>query len=687
MDGSKPKKPRTELRLGDGTVADLMWWWIGNPGRTVLGIVKRDEADRGSDVVAVEARFGRAPMAESAASVAAAVVVLVAADTGRDGWVSRGVTVSEVKFGRGGAVASVPRRLIAPLPGSTLLRTPSFPERIDSAAWIPVLEKYPWDLFDACAGGGRSLTGFADGECAFASAAAQLVALGVCDSGAARVAKHAYVAVAEAAWGGVRTFECEHSFLRALAATGAGPTANRALSLPIYAQSGAVDAYVLDRARHSFFRLSDNLEISQPSADWDLLHAVLAASKHRNATAHKDAFVLAMPSAYGFARQALGCQRCALHLPPCPFRSIPILGASRTALLTCSDLKGGAVAALVAARKYDHMVSQGTFKTRGRGLAALYPLRETLAERAAQIRDGEMRKSNNMPPDVVEAETEARAKRVEEMLSCSRGAFQAAYRMPEVASLVLDERFAKSAAEFEAVFAKRPIAGALNRVDAGKSSRDKYANASATTAADGPYTLTVPGYEELRGGEWSLDVLRPWMPPCLALVVDACFKNRHPLHPERNLVGSFMCHIEGLARDEDAFFAAWTSLFRHPEPTCVLHGDRAENIEKSEYGRVMTDSIRHGFARGKCFACAYAVKCKLCPFSLETSQCKEKLKTVLGASDGALAATFAANNAPDAVSKARTLCMNYLRAAHGEGSGQVCVSSPWWFYNRARKPR
>jgi len=191
----------------------------------------------------------------------------------------------------------------------------------------------------------------------------------------------------------------------------------------------------------------------------------------------------------------------------------------------------------------------------------------------------------------------------------------------------------------------------------------------------------APGYAELAAAGWSALALRPWVPPCVGGALDACFRDRHPHYPERVLISTILCDVEGLASDEAAYKAVWASLFQHPEPSCrELYGDPAGKLEASQYGKKARDDMRAYCSRegGGC-GCPFAIGSGLCPFALDTDPS--------GATEIAL--RDQGRVPPPAslgrVQRAKVLCMNYFCATTHTQPSRIDVPHPRWFYCRAKK--
>lgn len=120
----------------------------------------------------------------------------------------------------------------------------------------------------------------------------------------------------------------------------------------------------------------------------------------------------------------------------------------------------------------------------------------------------------------------------------------------------------------------------------------------------------LPGAAELAAADWDLCALRQWVPPCIARILDECNVDRHPKYDERTLVGSFMCRIDGLAERFDRFYAAWASMFQHPEKSSELYGNPGK-LDSSKYGHAAAEDAINCAGRGVSRGCPHAIKTKV----------------------------------------------------------------------------
>lgn len=211
----------------------------------------------------------------------------------------------------------------------------------------------------------------------------------------------------------------------------------------------------------------------------------------------------------------------------------------------------------------------------------------------------------------------------------------------------------------------------------------------------------LPGEAELSAADWDLYALRPWVPPCIARILDACNVDRHPSYHERTLVGSFMCRIDGLAARFDHFYAAWCSMFQHPEKSFELYGNPGR-LDSSKYGHAAAEDAVNCAGRGISRGCPHAIKNGLCPFALgdieEThgvlrriEQRRSEISRLPNFTAEAVERTLKnvlETELPKnvgAADRCKTLCARYLAAASNRQNVRiVMVSSPAWFYKIAR---
>jgi len=521
---------------------------------------------------------------------------------------AEGVTAAPVKIRSRGSF-EVARAELVQVPGDDR------PPELRRGGQIESCGTRPWATLDAITRGDAA----AMNDRQLAGAAAQLVALGACDRACFATCRRAYAVLATTS-----------------------PSAGPLFLDP--AGDGGGDRYVFDRETKAFVRASDGLAISS-KPDWMLLRRSLSDARHRNGTAHRETILVEAPLALALARESAPCRACGASCD----RLMPTVLPGGGALMTPDDLRIAGVAA--AARRYG-AIARAAQLTAG----ACFGIADeaTLRRRIAAARDARVA----MYPQreqAIERDLERRGQEYIAAVAASEARLLEALGTDALAVL-RDGRLAAAAVDFDEGFAK--LGFQMPDADADAGGR-KVLGAGGGVAAAAPANL--PGYSLLSESGWSMRALAPFAPPCISRILDACFGNRHPTYVERTLVGSFMCRIEGLLADRDAFYAAWSSMFQHPEESCVLSKNPA-SFDKSRYGRAAADDARRCFARGKCFGCPHAMRSGLCPF-------------FAGGGGGGPGGDAAG---------AKVRCIEDLRSRHGAAATRsTAVSSPGWYFRVA----
>jgi hypothetical protein len=146
-------------------------------------------------------------------------------------------------------------------------------------------------------------------------------------------------------------------------------------------------------------------------------------------------------------------------------------------------------------------------------------------------------------------------------------------------------------------------------------------------------TRYVCGVRELATAEWrAYSVLRPYTPPCISTLLDACAgpaATRHLKYAERRLVFAFLMGISGLAAQPQGLRQTWFRLFaRHTDGTLRQRffpagGDEVTvdgllQFNKSDYGSLFIKSMRQCKPHNR-EGCGFACANSLCPFEVEPS--------------------------------------------------------------------
>jgi hypothetical protein len=359
------------------------------------------------------------------------------------------------------------------------------------------------------------------------------------------------------------------------------------------------DHYVRDLVNGSFVRMSDGYVVSRPSPEWTLLKRTLEAAAHRNANAKEETVLAVVPLSFAATRESLPCRMCEKN-GGCPASAVTVLPGGN-ALLTPGDLHFSRM--LAAAKRYDVMVRR--VQMSAGGAAAGLSTRTEIMKRATRAREKEC-ESCPSAGALISEEIERDAEAYVAGVAASERFVRETYGV-DVLATVNDRDFradiATVALQFDDLKLSLPAGDEL----VSRDTDDRHSKSALVPRA--------PGYALLAASGFELSALIPLSPPCIAQILEATSADRHPFYRERVLVGTLMCNIAGLLADRDGFYAAWKSMFQHPEPSCELSKDPSR-FERSRYGRKAADDTRDYYEKkGKTNGCGHAKKYGLCPFA------------------------------------------------------------------------
>lgn len=493
---------------------------------------------------------------------------------------------------------------------------------------------------------------------------------------------------------------------------------HQAFAAAVLNRRGTKEVYQYDSQSKAFFATfgpADNNIVPSGRQLWSVLRQTLRSSSIRNARHGIESMVFAVTAARGLLRELVPCERCRRTLPPaerCQHLCVACLDG--VAFVTASDLYETRF--ITSMKTFERATLKFAFASNATGLASFARLARDLDD-------------NETAPRKTWWNPQSLAKTVVEPLCAKRehGVSKAAFAraverdatemavdatsaahdlqhilgVVDVEMLVTSREFGDFLVEFaRTMFSVRrgPYAQLLALYDA-----DAKTPALIKTASSQPDVGLrldyLSGYSELAAAGWSVAALRRWLPPCLGIIVDECTRSRHPQYPERMIFGSFLSRISGLLADQPAFYATWSQLFAHPEPSCTL-SKNPSSFARSKYGTRAVDDIKERFDKKCFFECAFAIRNGVCPLAFDKTEAEATGKRTLVQSEvyrlgregadieDAVTRVVCLNTdaitTPDAIPRVR--CLEFLRRCFGVSAPQkVMVNSPSWFYHAAAK--
>jgi hypothetical protein len=486
------------------------------------------------------------------------------------------------------------------------------------------------------------------GRSEFLYGTACMVAYGICDPGSKRTLRIGYATMCDAIsslWG--------YTERSTVARISDG-------ELPFI---GPIEAYCLDYARGSiFFRMRDGKTYLQGSREWTVLDQVLKMSKHRNNLSLKESIVFAIRSTVGMILDGLKCMTCVVNDRACTNKR-PIIFGGRC-LVTSTDIKR--ITYISSTRNFDDSVCHGCIET---DICGFFPMsyRHITKEPDMTTSGSSSTTTTILKKDIKEKEkklirigtlwrnavsrlqkpTNEIIEKKTEMFKKSRktNTNDAVTKMETeilgntrcyVEKIMLGEiklRNIYGITAEDLLGCKPAVKDMFNVVenllvtnrnlflpitDDQKQGTDAVPFGMATNAEAAKRDTTnmlknYPGIEDIKKAGWNMMCLRRYLPPCLGKIVDECYTVRHPSYVERMFIGNFMCQISGLATDEVGFYLTWSSLFKHPEKSCILYENLRE-FDDSKYGRTAAEDVVRYAMAGKKVWCPFAISKGSCPF-------------------------------------------------------------------------